>query len=371
MQRIDTIVIGSGVIGLAVARQLALSGREVAILECENVIGAKLSSRNSEVIHAGIYYEKDSLKARFCTRGKELLYNYCSQKNIPHNKIGKIIVAVKPSNIPMLDSIEMKARCNGVTDLRKISKEKLKELEPNITGEAGIFSPSTGILDSHSYMVNLLSDAQEHNCHLALNNKVVGLTSTTNGIVVKIRANDDEEYEMLASNVVNCGGLNAWDILKLIKTDTGPIPPKYYAKGSYFKLSGSSPFNHLVYPTPVQGGLGIHSTMDMAGRIKFGPNVEWVEEEEYSVDPNLEDTFRNSIATYFPEIKNRTLHADYCGIRPKLSGPNQPDKDFFIQTECDHKISGLINLFGFESPGLTSSLAIAEEVELLLKTLKN
>ena len=358
-----TIVIGAGVVGLAIARALSKQGKNVAILEAENQIGSGTSSRNSEIIHAGIYYPKDSLKAQFCVRGKELLYNYCNERNIPHRRIGKLIVASSEDELPNLHGIIEKAKNNNVNDLEIISGAELHRLEPEISGVGAIWSPSSGIIDSHIYLERLLEDAQAHGAMLALGNKVCKIEPRNNGFSVKIKNKNEPEYEIFASELFNCAGLNAWNIADLIKSSRKQVtPPNFFAKGSYFKISGATPFNHLIYPIPEKGGLGVHLTLDLEGNARFGPNVEWIEDINYYVDPTLEKSFREAIKRYYPDIENKLISPDFCGIRPKVSGPNDPDMDFLIHDEKYHGIPNLVNLFGIESPGLTSSLAIAEYI---------
>ncbi len=364
MEKLDVIVVGAGVVGLATARQFALQGKQVGIIEVEGLIGSITSSRNSEVIHAGIYYPTNSLKASLCVRGKELLYKYCEEREVPHKKLGKLIVANSSNEVPILENIVKQAEKNGVFDLKPMSGDEVKERYPELKAIAGLWSPSTGIIDSHQFMERLLEDAEEHGAVLALGSKVTSMSSVADGIAMQICTRDGDEYEIIANTVVNCAGLGAWDVahgVDGIRQES--IPPKFLAKGSYFKMLGASPFDTLVYPVPPHGCLGIHLTLDMEGNARFGPSINWIESEDYSVSEQDEKMFRQSIELYYPNVSEQKLMPDYSGIRPKVSGPNEIASDFIFQTEAEHGIKGLINLFGIESPGLTSALAIAAYIE--------
>tara|TARA_B100001939_G_scaffold139832_1_gene121080 strand:- start:407 stop:1525 length:1119 start_codon:yes stop_codon:yes gene_type:complete len=368
MDRVDCVVIGGGVVGLAITKKICESGLSCVVVDSTKSYGQGISSRNSEVIHAGIYYPNDSLKAKFCLRGKHLLYEYCKSRNISHHKCGKIIVATSPEDEDKLSDIFNLALANGVNDLSLISKKNLIKLEPLINGYSGLLSPSTGIIDSHEYMTNLLSDIESLGGNFVPNSPVNYITRNNSGYKVSFN-NDKNKYSLNAKFVVNSGGLSAQNIANNIEDfPKDLIPDLYLCKGTYFSLSGEKPFTHLVYPVPPKrgDGLGIHSTIDMSGVVKFGPDIEYVDYEDYSVDESKVDEFFEAISNYFPSINKSKLKPDYCGLRPKLQGPKDSPKDFIIQDYSDDGFSGLIQLFGIESPGLTSSLAIAEHVDNLI-----
>ena len=355
-ERVEAVVIGAGVIGLAIARRLALSGREVVIIEAADKIGTQISSHNSEVIHAGIYYPTDSLKARLCVSGARALYAYCAENGIEHNRLGKIIVATSPGQVEKLTAIKAQAEANGVDDLTFLNRDGLTGLEPELKAEAGLLSPNTGIIDSHGLMLSYLGE---------VNAPVSSGQVIDDGIRLKI--GEETPYFLESGIVINAAGLRAQKIAQSIDgVPPGSIPPLYLAKGNYFKLQGRPPFSKLIYPVPQPGGLGIHLTLDLGGQARFGPDVEWVEKEDYSVDPARADRFYEAIRSYFPALENGALTPDYAGLRPKIAGPGEAAADFAIHGPSDHGIDGLINLFGIESPGLTASLAIAEHVEKLL-----
>ena len=362
MDRIDCAVIGAGVVGLAIARALAMAGREVVILESEDAIGTGTSSRNSEVIHAGIYYPKGSLKAQFCVAGKTKLYDFCAEHGVPHRRAGKLIVACAEAQIPTLHDLRAKAADNGV-DLEFLDGPAARALEPNLTAVAALLSPSTGLIDSHALMLAYLGDAEQHGATLALNAPVTGGEVAQDGIVIEIGG--PAPTTLLCGNVVNSAGLFAQKVASSIRgLSPDHVPPTRYAKGSYFVLAGRSPFTHLVYPCPEEGGLGVHLTLDLAGRARFGPDVEWVDDIDYRVDPGRGDKFYAAIRSYWPALKDDALSPGYSGIRPKLGGPGTAgaNPDFLISGPAQHGIKGLINLFAIESPGLTASLAIADAV---------
>ena len=366
MDKVDCIVIGAGVVGLAVARALALQGREVMVLEAGNAIGTGTSSRNSEVIHAGIYYPPGSLKAQLCVQGKQMLYDYCSQRNIGHNRCGKLIVATSESQVTQLQGIITKAAANGVNDLLLLSREQARAMEPQLECVAAIHSPSTGIVDSHALMLSLLGDIENAGGLVVLNTAVARSKRAQSAI--EIIAFDGTE--LAANSVVNAAGLNAPQVAGCIKgLDAKHVPPTYWAKGNYFTLNGKSPFNRLIYPVPEAAGLGVHLTIDLGGQAKFGPDVQWVDSpDDLLVDPNRGDAFYAEVRKYWPGLKDGALQAGYAGIRPKLHGPGQSAGDFVIQGSNVHEVPGLVNLFGIESPGLTSSLAIGKYVsQMLLK----
>ena len=360
-ERVECCVIGAGVVGLAVARALALSGREVIVLESQETIGTETSSRHSEVIHAGIYYPKDSLKARFCVDGKHMLYEYCASHGIPHRRCGKLIVASDESQEPTLAGIGDQAAANGVDDLEWLGANRVADLEPDIQATAALLSPSTGIVDSHAFMLALRGDAEDRGCMIAFHSPVVGGDVDNGHITLNIGG--DHPMDLAAAIVVNCGGLHAQSIAaKLRGLAAETIPGAYLAKGNYFVHAGRTPFTHLIYPVPEEGGLGVHVTLDLQGNARFGPDVQWTDEIEYSVDPARADVFYDAVRRYWPALEDGALLPGYCGIRPKISGPGQSAGDFVISDAEEHGIKGLVNLFGIESPGMTSSLAIADEI---------
>jgi L-2-hydroxyglutarate oxidase LhgO len=357
-EQVDCAVIGAGVVGLAVARALALRGREVVILEAEDAFGTHTSSRNSEVIHAGIYYPKNSLKARACVEGKTLLYEYCVSHGVPHKRCGKLIVAADDSQLPELRAIQEKAHANGVTDVVPFTQAQALALEPQVRCVAALYSPSTGIIDSHALMLAYLGEAEDHGAMLALKSPLIGGEITGDGIVLHA-----SEMTVKARSVVNSAGLRAPSVAKSIEGFPAEFVPKeLYAKGNYYTLAGRSPFSRLVYPIPEPGGLGVHVTLDLAGQARFGPDVEWIDRIGYDVDLRRAERFYAAIRRYWPGLPDGALAPGYAGIRPKTAGPGEPAPDFDIQGPRQHGIPGLVHLFGIESPGLTASLALAEMV---------
>jgi L-2-hydroxyglutarate oxidase LhgO len=359
----DAVVIGAGAVGLAVARRFALAGLDTLILEKNDHIGMETSARNSEVIHAGIYYPQDSLKARLCVEGKRLLYDFCAAHGVPHKRLGKLIVGRAGQEV-QLAAIAKAAADNGVDDLKPLSAGEIRRLEPELTADEGLFSPSTGIIDSHQYMLALLGDM-----NLVRGSIVTAIGRDGENWSLSVRSGG-EDIALKARLVVNAAGLWAQSLASRIE-GLEDVPPLILAKGSYAGLSGKSPFRHLVYPVPEPGGLGVHVTLDMGGRARFGPNVEWLPGNDpasidYTVSPDIIAGFVPVIASYWPGIKADMLAPDYAGVRPKLSGPGQPNADFRIDGPRSHGLPGLVNLFGIESPGLTASLAIAEHVAELL-----
>jgi len=359
----EAVVIGAGAVGLAVARQLALSGRETIVLEKNDHIGMETSARNSEVIHAGIYYPQGSLKARLCVTGRRLLYDFCTAHGVPHRAIGKLIVG-RTGQDAQLAAIAKAAADNDVDDLAPLSARQIAALEPEVTADEGLFSPSTGIIDSHQYMLALLGDLT-----LVRGSDVTAMVRSGDGWLLSV-SSDGEEIALQARIVVNAAGLWAQGLASRTE-GLNDIPPLFLAKGSYAGLSVKSPFRHLVYPVPEPGGLGVHVTLDMGGRARFGPNVEWLASNDpaaidYTVSPDIAERFAPVIASYWPRVKAEMLSPDYAGVRPKLSGPGQPNADFRIDGPQQHGLPGLVNLFGMESPGLTASLAIAEHVAGLM-----
>jgi L-2-hydroxyglutarate oxidase LhgO len=365
MERFETeaVVIGAGVVGLAIARALQLAGRDTVILEKNSHIGMETSARNSEVIHAGIYYPQGSLKARLCVRGKTLLYDFCAAHGVPHKRLGKLIVG-NSGQEAQIAAIAKAASDNGVDDLRPLGAREIATLEPEVKATEGLFSPSTGIIDSHQYMLALLGDLT-----LVKNSDVTAIHRDTDGWSLQIE-NDGEDMVLDTRLVVNAAGLWAGSVARRIEGLNG-VPALRLAKGNYASLSVKSPFTHLVYPVPEPGGLGVHVTLDMGGRARFGPNVEWLASNDpaaidYTVSPGITARFAPVIAHYWPGIREEMLTPDYSGVRPKLSGPGEANADFRIDGPLAHGLPGLVNLFGIESPGLTSSLAIAEHVMGLL-----
>lgn len=363
--QLDCVVVGAGVVGLAVARSMALAGREVVVLEAEPDIGMHTSSRNSEVIHAGIYYGDDTLKARLCVEGRALLYQYCEDRQIPHQRIGKLIVASHAAERAKLEAIQSQAMKNGVDDLSFVDGVRIQELEPAVVCEAGLLSPSTGIIDSHSLMISLQADIEASGGTVLTHNRIAGVEVTPSGFGITVEG-VAETFD--CRTFINAAGLWAADVAGEIRQfDTKHIERVRFAKGHYFAYQGKSPFNHLVYPIPTDDGLGVHATNDMGGSAKFGPDVEWVDSIDYAFDESRKDRFVESIRKYFPDIDETKLVPAYTGIRPKLSGPDMPARDFVIQGQSQHGVAGLVNLFGIESPGLTASLAIGDYVRDLLR----
>ena len=361
MESIDCAVVGAGVVGLAVARALALRGREVVILEETDTIGSDMSSRNSEVIHSGIYYPRDSLKARLCVQGRDLMYAYCASHGVAHKRCGKLIVATDQGQIPALETLRAKAEANGVNDLELLDEGQIHALEPAVRGVAALLSPSSGIIDSHGLMLAYQGDAEDAGVMIAFKSPVWGGRVTDDGMVIQVHG--DEPMELGCRLVVNCAGLGAQPLATSFEgLAPETIPPRYLAKGSYFTLSGRAPFQRLIYPLPEPGGLGVHLTLDMGGQARFGPDVEWIDEINYDVDPRRADSFYGAVRRYWPDIKDDSLQPGYAGVRTKLQPKGEPDGDFVIQDARVHGVAGLINLYGVESPGLTASLAIAEEV---------
>ena len=364
-EKVDCAVIGAGVVGLAIARELALAGREVIVLEAEDAIGTHTSSRNSEVIHAGIYYPKGSLKARLCVQGKQLLYAYCAEHGVPHKNVGKIVVAVNQDEAAALKSYIGKAEANGVTDLRWLSREELRDLEPNVECVAGFLSPSTGIIDSHAQMLAFLGDAESAGASLVLRSPIASGEVTGGGIVLNVGG--AEPMTIACNTVINSGGLFAQEVARGIRgVPAETVPPTFFAKAHYYTLSGKPPFKRLVYPVATNAHLGVHVTVDLAGQVRFGPDITWVDSIDYSFDHSREPLFVAAIRKYYPGLKDGQLQPGYTGIRPKVVAEGKPAADFIIHGPRDHGVPGMVNLYGIESPGLTASLAIAAHVRKLL-----
>lgn len=356
----ECIIIGAGVIGLACARYFALMGKEVIVLESADTFGTEISSRNSEVIHSGIYYPKDSLKAQLCVSGKTQLYQYCLKNGIAHRRMGKLIVATS-SEISALKIIQNRAKENGVQDLEYLSAKEIKTYEPSIQAEAALFSPSTGIIDSHGLMLALLGDAETAGAMLAVRSQVISGRVESNGIKLRVQGSDEQHTEIFAKMVVNASGIAAPKVAASIQGLSQKfIPRAYYCKGTYFTLSIPSPFKHLIYPVPNSAGLGVHLTLDMMGQARFGPDTEWVDSPDYQIDIRRSGLFYEAIRRYWPKLPDDVLQPGYAGVRPKIVDAGQAAADFMIQGPKMHGIRGLVNLFGIESPGLTASLAIAE-----------
>jgi L-2-hydroxyglutarate oxidase LhgO len=367
MDRVECVVIGAGVVGLAVARALAQGGREVVILEAEDAIGTHTSSRNSEVIHAGIYDPKGSLKARACVEGRHRLYEYCESHGVPYRRCGKLIVAADAAQIPELEGIRRKAHENGVTDVVEIPAAEAKRMEPALQCVAALHSPSTGIIDSHALMLAYLGDAEAAGAMLGLQSPLTEIRISDAGFELH-----SGETRIRSQLLVNSAGFRAPSVARRMGGfPADRVPPEYYAKGNYYSLAGRPPFARLVYPVPEPGGLGVHVTLDLAGQARFGPDVEWLERfdprTDYAVDPRRAERFYAAIRRYWPGLPDGALSPGYAGLRPKISGPKAPAADFLLQGPAEHGVPGLVNLFGIESPGLTASLALADHVAKLLQ----
>jgi L-2-hydroxyglutarate oxidase LhgO len=360
-EKVDCVVIGAGVVGLACARALAVAGREVIVLEAAGSIGTETSSRNSEVIHAGIYYPPGSAKAVLCVQGRTLLYRYCEAHGVAHRRCGKLIVATEAGQIATLHKIQAHAAANGVHDLRLLAADEARAMEPELRCVAALHSPSTGIIDSHGLMLAYQGEAEDRGAMLALHSPVTGGEIGHGGIMLDVGG--EEPMRILARTVINSAGLMAQRVAAGLRGfPPEKVPPCAYAKGNYYSLAGRSPFTHLIYPVPEAAGLGVHLTLDLAGQARFGPDVEWIAEIDYDVDLRRADGFYRAIRDYWPGLRDGQLAPGYAGIRPKLGGPEQPASDFLIQGPAEHGVPGLVNLFGIESPGLTASLALAERV---------
>lgn len=360
VERVDCVVVGAGVVGLAVARALAQTGREVLVLEACDAFGTQTSARNSEVIHAGIYYAAGSLKAQLCVRGKQMLYDYCAERGLPHQRCGKFIVATDAAQLAQLQGIQAKAAANGVRDLVLLDAAQARAAEPQLQCLAALHSPSTGIVDSHALMLSLLGDLERAGGVLALNSPLACANIAQEAI--DLIAMDGTQLR--ATTVVNAAGLQA-PALAARFAGLAPqhVPQAHFAKGNYFTLAGRSPFSRLIYPVPEAAGLGVHLTIDLGGQARFGPDVQWVDDpQDLAVDPARGDAFDAEVRKYWPALPDGALLPAYAGMRPKIHGPSAPTSDFVIQGAAVHGVPGLVNLFGIESPGLTSALAIAEHV---------
>jgi len=368
VEKVDTVVIGAGVVGLAVARALALAGREVLVLEAAETFGTQTSARNSEVIHAGIYYPAGSLKARLCVPGRDLLYAYCAERGIAHRRCGKLIVAANAAQVDELRAIEARARANGVADLQWLSRGAALALEPQLDCQAALRSPSTGIIDSHALMLSLLGDVENAGGVLATHSTAKQLAALDGQAQAAIEIIVSDGLRLQARQVVNAAGLGA---IALAHATQGLAPalrpplPTRWAKGNYFTLGGRAPFKHLIYPVVERDSpsLGVHLTLDLGGQAKFGPDVQWVDSpDDLQVDPARADVFYDEVRRYWPGLPAGALQPGYAGMRPKITGPGEPAADFVIQGPRAHGVAGLVNLLGIESPGLTSCLAIGQAV---------
>jgi L-2-hydroxyglutarate oxidase LhgO len=358
--RVDSLIVGAGVIGLAIARRLAIAGLSPLVVEKAGCIGSETSSRNSEVIHAGLYYPSGSLKARLCVAGRNALYAYCESRNVPHRQIGKLIVATQPQDVPRLNAIAANAEASGAGALDWLDANDAARREPALRAEAALWSPRTGIVDSHALMLALQGDAEARGAQIVLNVTAQCATTETNGFAVKFADGSRIRTRVL----INAAGLHAPGF----RIGGVSSPDYHFAKGSYFTLDGKAPFSHLIYPVPPEGGLGIHLSLDMSGQARFGPDIEWVEDIDYPVDPARKPLFVEAVKRWWPEVDADRLQPGYAGVRPKLSGPGDAQADFAIEGAETHGLPGLIQLYGIESPGLTACLAIADEVANRLKT---
>lgn len=368
MDKVDCIVVGAGIVGLAVARELALRGREVIVVEKHPAIGMETSSRNSEVIHAGIYYPSGSLKARLCVEGRDALYTYCEARGIPYRRCGKLVVATATSQLPRLVAIRDQAHANGCSEVAWLDRDEAQAMEPSLSCVAALHSPQTGIIDSHACMLAMQGDAENAGAVFALDSVAESGETRPDGIVLRVRSGDGAEAELLADTVVNCGGLWAPRLASLLAgLDQGATPRAWFAKGNYFSLAARAPFTHLIYPVPEPGGLGVHLTLDLGGQARFGPDVEWLDaphgEIDYSVTSGRELGFYSEIRAYWPELPDGALQPAYSGVRPKIAPPGAPAADFLFAT---HGNPHYLGLYGIESPGLTASLAIARHAAGLI-----
>ena len=361
MDEVECVVVGAGVLGLATARALALAGHDVLVLERAYTIGFETSSRNSEVIHGGLYYPAGSLKARCCVDGRQRLYAYCREHGVPHAQIGKLIVAAEESEIAGVERIAEAARANGVDDLELLTATQAQRLEPALHCVAAVLSPSTGIIDSHALMLALEGEAEAAGAMVVLRTPMRCGRVRHDGFDLAIGG--EEPSEVRCRILVNAAGLYAPALAHAIQgIPRETIPPAFFCRGVYFTLTGRAPFRRLVYPVPPPGGLGVHITLDLAGQARFGPDVEWISEVDYAVDPARGEAFYAAIRAYWPGLRDGALQPGYAGVRPKISGPSEPAADFIVQGPEVHGIPGLVNLYGIESPGLTASLPLADEV---------
>jgi L-2-hydroxyglutarate oxidase LhgO len=361
LDEVECVVVGAGVVGLATARALALVGWDVLVIERAYTIGFETSSRNSEVIHGGLYYPTGSLKARCCVAGRKRLYAFCREHGVPHAQLGKLIVAAEEGEIAGIERIEETARTNGVDDLQWLAAREAQRLEPELHCVAALLSPSTGIIDSHALMLAFQGEAEAAGAMVVLRTPVLSARVRDDGFDLNIGG--DEPTSIRCRCLVNAAGLHAPAFARALDgVPRETIPPAYFCRGVYFSLAGQAPFRRLVYPVPPPGGLGVHITVDLAGQARFGPDVEWISEVDYAVDPERGDAFYAAIRAYWPGLRDGTLQPGYAGIRPKISGPKEPAADFIVQGPETHGVPGLVNLYGIESPGLTASMPLADEV---------
>jgi L-2-hydroxyglutarate oxidase LhgO len=357
----QVLVIGAGVVGLAVARAAALKGHEVIVAEAEPAIGTITSSRNSEVIHAGMYYPTGTLRAQHCVSGRRMLYEFCASHGVPHNKCGKLVVATTEAEVDKIHAILKQGGINGVEGLEIIGGNAARALEPELACLGALLSPETGIIDGHRYMLALRGDLEDASGAIAVNTPVLGAVRKGGQWAVTFGGQEGGTFEFDA--IANCAGLRAQSVARGIEDyPAARVPRLVLGKGNYFSYAGRPVFSRLIYPTPIVGGLGVHVTLDLAGRMRFGPDVEWVDEINYDVDPTRSASFYARIRTYWPGLPDGALSPDYSGIRPKLGGPTEPQADFMIDTPAQHGVPGLVQMFGIESPGLTSSLSLGEYV---------
>jgi L-2-hydroxyglutarate oxidase LhgO len=355
---VQVLVVGAGVVGLAIAREAALRGHDVIVAEADKAIGTGVSSRNSEVIHAGLYYPTGSLRAYHCPRGRRMLYDFCISHGVPHRKCGKLVVATSEGEIEKLNAILKQSQINGVEGMAMIEASEARKMEPELACIAALHSPETGVVDSHAYMNAMRGDLEDRGGMIAFNTRIERIAQVQGGWL--LQAGSDS---ILVDAVVNAAGLGAQRLGRA--TEGYPqerVPRLFLGKGCYFGYAGRPVFSRLIYPAPIHGGLGVHVTLDLAGRMRFGPDVEWIDEENYDVDPRRADVFYASIRRYFPRLPDGALVPDYAGIRPKLTSEKEPAADFLIDTPAQHGVPRLVNLFGIESPGLTSALSIAKDV---------
>jgi L-2-hydroxyglutarate oxidase LhgO len=370
IEQVETLVIGAGVVGLAIARSLARAGHEVVVLEALDAIGSVTSARNSEVIHAGLYYPPGSLKAKLCLEGKHALYAYCEERGIPHRRCGKLVVATHDGQVGYLEKLQQQALTNGVQDVVLIGGAEARRLEPALHAIAALHSPSTGIVDSHGFMLALQGEAEAHGAMLAFESPVLS-GRVLDGGGIELQVGGDTPMAIRCRRLVNSAGLSAPAIAASLEgLDARHVPAAHFCKGSYFSLSGRAPFSHLIYPVPEAAGLGVHLTLDLGGQARFGPDVQWLPDDapiDYAVDPRRGESFYAEIRRYWPALPDGALAPAYSGVRPKVQAPHEPALDFVIQGPAQHGVPGLVNLFGIESPGLTAALAIGEHVHRLLK----
>jgi L-2-hydroxyglutarate oxidase LhgO len=361
MDSVEAIVVGAGVVGLAVARALALRGHEVLVLEAEDAIGTQTSSRNSGVIHAGLYYRPGSLKARLCVQGREMLYRYAAARGVAHRNCGKLVVATDDAEIAALQALKANAQANGVAGIRQMIPAEARAVEPAVACTAALDVPVSGIIDQHELMLALLGDAEAAGATLVLRSPVLGGAITADGFALDIGG--DTPSQIACRILVNAAGLGAQRVARGLRgVDPATVPNQVLAKGSYFSLTGKAPFSRLVYPLPAPGSSGLHAGLDLGGRARFGPDVEWVDHIDYRVDPARAPLFAMAIRRYWPDLPDGALQPDYAGVRPKLARTGPHDTDFMVQTEREHRVPGLVNLYGIDSPGLTASLALAAYV---------